>query len=150
MPDAPLSPCRHPGCPARQKGPYCDAHKQEKWQPYDRARGTPASRGYDARHRKWRAVILARDPICKICDEAESVIADHILPVEDGGDWSLENGQGVCRGCHNKKTAAETRARSARVGGSQISGTDEPGTGPRSLALSRKLGEKTRSIEESL
>ncbi len=139
MPNAPLSPCRHPGCPARQRGPYCIAHKADVWKPYDRARGSSTARGYDGRHRKWAKVILVRDPICKICDEADSVIADHIVPVEDGGEWSLENGQGVCRDCHNRKTAGETAARRARVGGVQIPTTAGPATGPRSRSHSREM-----------
>jgi 5-methylcytosine-specific restriction endonuclease McrA len=54
-------------------------------------------------------MILARDPLCKIavlCDgTAPSVEADHIVPLNAGGDWSLENGQGGCKACHSYKTA---------------------------------------------
>ena len=38
-------------------------HKRQHQQAYDRARGTAEERGYDANHRKWRAAVLARDPI---------------------------------------------------------------------------------------
>jgi 5-methylcytosine-specific restriction protein A len=142
MPWAPLRPCGFPGCPARQDGPYCPAHRRETRSAYDRGRGKTAERGYDARHKRWAAVILARDPICKICDEADSVLADHIVPVRDGGDWSFENGQGVCQECHNKKTARETAARRTGVGGVQIPGADEPATGPRSHVRTREMERK--------
>lgn len=56
-----------------------------------------------------RRVVLARDPICRICDRNASTIADHIKPHK--GSWelfiALENLQGLCEECHSKKTAAE-------------------------------------------
>lgn len=76
---------------------------------HDAVRGTAAARGYDARHRRWRTVIIARDPYCKIgikCQgEAPSTVADHVLPLNQGGDFSLENGQGCCSPCHDWKRA---------------------------------------------
>jgi hypothetical protein len=30
--------------------------------------------------------VLVRDPICKACDKELSTQADHIVPLEDGGD----------------------------------------------------------------
>ncbi len=140
MPRRPLSPCRQPGCSALVDRGYCPAHKDQAWKPHDRVRGTAAKRGYNGRHRKWRKMVLARDPICKVCDEATSTIADHIVPLDPSrpweGDWSLDNGQGVCQACHNAKTARE------RVGGSQIPGPKEPGTGPQSHARGRDLKRK--------
>jgi 5-methylcytosine-specific restriction protein A len=52
-------------------------------------------------------LILARDPICRICKVEASTVADHIVPLRRGGDWGLENGQGLCASCHGKKTAKE-------------------------------------------
>lgn len=76
----------------------------------DLARGTAASRGYDARHRAWRAAVIARDPYCKIgikCEgEARSTVADHVKPLNKGGDFSLDNGQGCCASCHDWKRGA--------------------------------------------
>lgn len=40
-----------------------------------------------------------------------STDADHIVRLEDGGGWSLSNGQGLCASCHGRKTAGETRAK---------------------------------------
>jgi 5-methylcytosine-specific restriction protein A len=77
----------------------------------DRRRGSAASRGYGRQHEKWRELILARDPLCLIkhfCQGlAPATIADHVIPVADGGEWTMENGQGACEQCHNWKTATE-------------------------------------------
>ena len=60
-----------------------------------------------------REQALARDPICKECQRRGFVVpatqADHIRP--HAGDWDLfiniENIQGLCWGCHDKKTKRE-------------------------------------------
>jgi len=107
MPHAPKRPCRHPGCPALVNGRFCDTHLAEHNRTFDRDRGTAAQRGYDARHRRWRALVLARYPICVDCGMRPSTEADHVIPLEQGGDWSLENGRGRCKGCHSRKTRRE-------------------------------------------
>jgi 5-methylcytosine-specific restriction endonuclease McrA len=75
--------------------------------------------------RKWieytRPRILKRDPMCKRCDVELSEIVDHVVPaaiaVEQAREskrWPFDawvgyyletNLQGLCRGCHGKKTA---------------------------------------------
>jgi 5-methylcytosine-specific restriction protein A len=65
---------------------------------------------YDTAHwRNLRVRVLARDPICKMCSRAASIVADHIKPHR--GDWSLfcdlNNLQGLCASCHSIKTARE-------------------------------------------
>lgn len=50
---------------------------------------------------------MRRDPICKMCGREAATVADHIKPLAQGGDWSLENGQGLCHGCHSIKTRRE-------------------------------------------
>lgn len=56
-----------------------------------------------------RYIVLARDPICRMCHRTASSVADHIKPHK--GVWALfcdlANLQGICDGCHAKKTAAE-------------------------------------------
>lgn len=76
------------------------------------ARGTAASRGYDAKHRRWRRLILARDPLCQRCLAKNLVVpatvADHIIPLRHGGArFDLANGQALCRACHAVKTAED-------------------------------------------
>jgi 5-methylcytosine-specific restriction enzyme A len=118
---------------------YADSRKIARLE-YDSRRGSASSRGYGRFHEKWRRQIIARDPLCTInvlCDKsfpAFSTDADHIVALDDGGDWSLENGRGACHACHSYKTAtrdshfirarAGTRDRSKRlrlVGGEAIS-----------------------------
>lgn len=94
-------PCPTPACPNLQP---CPAHPRT-WRVHP-DRGTTAERGYGARHRRWRAMVLARDPICRACGRVPSTVADHVIPLHAGGDWSLENGQGLCRACHARKSAA--------------------------------------------
>jgi len=86
----------------------CPTHALARQQSYDRQRGTPVERGYGADHRKWRAAILARDPICRACGSEPSTFADHIRPLSQGGaKLDLANGQGMCSRCHQAKRGRE-------------------------------------------
>ena len=52
--------------------------------------------------------MLARDPICKVCNDALSTEVDHIVPLSQGGDpYRLEGLQGICSPCHWMKTGGE-------------------------------------------
>ena len=58
-----------------------------------------------------RAMVVGRDPVCKICNDAASTDADHIVPIRAGGaKWSMDNLQGACHSCHSKKTRREEAA----------------------------------------
>lgn len=78
--------------------------------PRDRARGSAASRGYDADHRKWREAILERDPLCVVCKARciikPATVADHITPIVVAPErrLDLDNGRGVCADCHAEIT----------------------------------------------
>jgi 5-methylcytosine-specific restriction endonuclease McrA len=58
---------------------------------------------------RLRTLVLARDPICRICERYASTVADHIVPHK--GVWELfcdlTNLQGICAACHANKTAKE-------------------------------------------
>jgi len=84
------------------------------------------SRQYKGEHSKlyslsrWRhktnglaAAILRRDPICKICNREASQVADHIQPHRGIAElfWDPKNLQGICKQCHQVKTAAEINQR---------------------------------------
>jgi len=129
MPDAPLRPCREPGCPALVSGgSRCEAHARR----YDQRRGSAASRGYDARWAAHRAgyfdKLIALDilPACGArlpgaplttdsqCQADGRLITDrlerdHIKPHR--GDaacfWDPLNLQLLCRSCHSAKTMRE-------------------------------------------
>jgi 5-methylcytosine-specific restriction protein A len=77
------------------------------------AQPSPASRGYDRHHQRWRAMVLARCPYCRHCEIAGrvtiAIVADHIRPLRQGGDWAIENGQGLCLSCHARKTRKENK-----------------------------------------
>lgn len=107
-------PCRTPGCVGLTRTGYCDACRAGGLHNAD-GRAPAYQRGYGARHRRWRAAILSRDPICKRCGVEAATVADHVVPLSAGGGWELENGQGLCRGCHAIKTAGERAGRGARV-----------------------------------
>jgi len=78
--------------------------------PQDRARGSAASRGYGADHRRWRAAILRRDPLCVVCRArgrfTSATVADHIVPIchDASRRLDLANGRGVCAPCHAEIT----------------------------------------------
>ena len=110
MPGAAARPCPIGGCPSLQP---CGIHTPaQRHRAYDDQRGSSARRGYDARHRRWREEVLARDPVCVDCQRAPSAEADHRTPLGTPGYtdeqlWDLSNGDGLCRGCHERKKARE-------------------------------------------
>lgn len=71
---------------------------------------------------KLRTRILKRDPVCRCtgCTHHDgrctkpSTVADHIIPVAEGGTDTLANGQGLCASCHDAKTRAEIKRGLAR------------------------------------
>jgi 5-methylcytosine-specific restriction enzyme A len=112
---SPIRLCSEPRCPipvlpGRSK---CQQHYRE----YERkrsARRRAATHGIHKR-KKWamtRKAVLARDPICKVCDNALSTQVDHITPLAERGDpYRLEGLQGLCDPCHWAKTGAENARR---------------------------------------
>lgn len=74
------------------------------------------AQGYGEEHRRWRAEVLAREPVCRWpgCS-APATHADHIVPWRHGGArYDVANGQGLCARHHNTKTATEVNARRRR------------------------------------
>ncbi|MBK9272934.1 MAG: HNH endonuclease [Flavobacteriales bacterium] len=117
MPSRPGSVCLSPGCAAvvpAGAGGWCDAHRPTS----SDERGSAASRGYGARWRRLRRMILSRSPLCAdpFGDHAAAgrvelaTDVDHIVPRRDGGSDHAANLQTLCHSCHSRKTAAE-RAR---------------------------------------
>lgn len=58
--------------------------------------------------KKIRAAVLARDPICKICNVRPSTHCDHKQAKTD--DHAADRLQGVCATCHGLKSSAEGNA----------------------------------------
>ncbi|MBE3589998.1 MAG: HNH endonuclease [Firmicutes bacterium] len=113
MPTRPPTPCAQPGCPALVPAGqrYCAEHARAERRRYDRERGSAASRGYDARWRRLRAMVLAREPLCRACAVEGRVTpatdVDHIVPRSRGGTDVLDNLQPLCHRHHSEKTARE-------------------------------------------
>ena len=63
---------------------------------------------------------------CERCGAAAKLEVDHVVPVSEGGDGSLENAQALCHACHTTKTASERRRR--RENQCPSSGTRSPST----------------------
>lgn len=79
--------------------------------PFERA--NPNAKFYNSR--KWRNLrkrFLMKNPLCVHCQQNNEVrvatVADHILPINKGGDALNENNlQPLCATCHNRKSARD-------------------------------------------
>lgn len=118
MPRKPGRACTiTPGCPGIVRGDRCNVcgPRRQTESEYDQRRGSAASRGYDRRWRRLRAMILARQPLCVMCLAENRVTPaielDHIVPLRDGGDNSEDNLQPLCKSHHSRKTARDVRRR---------------------------------------
>ena len=108
-----------PSAPRRDSG--CLVPRQDRDRAYDRQRGaTPDSAEatrirHTGRWHRVRSQVLRAYPLCVECARsgitrlAEDV--DHIVPLRGRPDLAYDaaNLQGLCRGCHNRKTARESR-----------------------------------------
>lgn len=71
--------------------------------------------------RKLRNRFIRNNPVCVHCEQQGVVtpasVADHITPITQGGEPLCEsNLQPLCATCHNKKSAAESRASKGGMG----------------------------------
>lgn len=108
MPTAPPARCTDPDCGALavNRG-RCAEHQRKAWA--NRSRNTDALTG--AERARFRAAVLARDPVCRVCGVAPATEADHIIPVAQGGALlDFTTGQGLCAADHLAKTIAEREA----------------------------------------
>lgn len=68
---------------------------------------------YNARPwRKRRLQQLQEEPLCRECLKhdivTEATVADHIIPIKDGGDpWDKSNLQSLCKKHHDSKSGRE-------------------------------------------
>lgn len=114
MPSKSKRPCKRNGCPEVVDSGYCEEHSEQESAPF-----SDASRSEESRKRKkhygtkrWQKVrkrVLRRDPICQMCEKNPSKEVDHIVPLAEGGDDSMENLQGLCSSCHSAKTIRENQ-----------------------------------------
>lgn len=124
MPTSAPGLCSHPGCGALAHGRFCSRHLRTERAELDRARGSAASRGYDARWRRASKAFLREHPLCVYCQAEGKVVAsavtDHIVPHrgDAGLFWDRTNWQALCKPCHDGKKQREERA--AGVGGANL------------------------------
>src|SRR5262245_63219044 len=103
--------CAEPTCPnpARPGQARCTTHYRQREAERSRRRREATSGIF--KRKRWlttRKAVPARDPICRVCGTHVSEEVDHIVPLNEGGDpWDLERLQGICRPCHQAKTARE-------------------------------------------
>ncbi len=82
-------------------------------QEHDRTRGSARERGYDAVWHRMRNMVLAEEPLCRLCGRegrlAAAAEVDHIVPIVRRPDLRLDRGnlQPLCRACHARKTREE-------------------------------------------
>lgn len=75
---------------------------------HDERRGSAASRGYDARWRKLRLMVLRRHRLCAECERHGRVTlatdVHHKIAKRDGGLDTAENLEPLCHSCHSRIT----------------------------------------------
>ena len=81
------------------------AHQPKKRQ--DR-RESAAARGYGARWRRLRRMVLSRNPLCADCERHGRVTlatdVHHVVAKRDGGKDEMSNLEPLCHSCHSKRT----------------------------------------------
>ena len=87
----------------------CAAHNRQA----EQQRGNSTERGYDATWRRLRRMVLAEDPLCRLCLERGLIVAsrevDHVIPIAKRPDLRLvrSNLRGLCKPCHSAVTAEQ-------------------------------------------
>jgi len=113
MPFAPARPCRAPNCRhVVTHNRTCPVHGQAatgmRWDT-DRRQDVVRLRGRANQSRRQR--LFARSPLCVTCEVAGRVtlatIADHVIPLAEGGKDDESNLAPVCAACHLVKVQAE-------------------------------------------
>ena len=99
-----LRVCSEPGCSTLVTTGYCTDHERKPWAGSNRS----GKRIMGRRGQRIRQKVLRRDPWCAWPECTElATEADHIVPLEEGGDPGPENMQGLCHFHHAKKTREE-------------------------------------------
>jgi 5-methylcytosine-specific restriction protein A len=106
--------CGHAGCKNVIKDPsqgYCDFHRHEVTQRYDRERTDEDERHFyvSSQWKEARNAYLDEHPFCERCLEEKritpAVIVHHKSSVKEFPGLALEpsNFESVCRTCHNRE-----------------------------------------------
>ena len=106
MPTAPRRPCSVPRCPgfAEVRG-RCRQHAEPSWvRPSAHAHKRLPTQEW----MRLRAQVLRTMPACACGRPATQV--DHVVSLGQGGTHALANLRGICKRCHDAKTAREAAA----------------------------------------
>lgn len=125
MPSRAKRPCKHPGCrDVASAGRFCTRHAGDAAavRPYDRWRGSPASRGYDKDWRRVRLEALQRDKhLCQDCLKrnvlTRATEVHHKITIELAPylRLDLDNLVSLCKPCHSGITATRDSSFARRV-----------------------------------
>lgn len=129
-------------------GARCPACIRASNQVHDQARGSAASRGYDASWKRLRLRILAAEPLCRFCAEAgrvtPAVDVDHIdgfNSLDDPRRLDPRNCRPLCKPHHSARTARDQAFGRARgIGGSIPAPVPARTALPVSRVIAPKLG----------
>lgn len=97
-------PCSRPGCPHLQP---CPNPAHAKHRSYASPQRDALNQFYwSSAWRKLSARVIAEEPMCRLCGNAASREADHILTIRERPDLALErsNLRGACKPCHSRRT----------------------------------------------
>lgn len=80
--------------------------------PWNHGGKSSTQRGYGREHRRLRAELFAREPLCRMCRAkgrtTVATIADHIVSIAKGGPvHDITNLQPLCDPCHRDKSLRE-------------------------------------------
>jgi 5-methylcytosine-specific restriction protein A len=112
MPIRSLRPCSTAGCSGLAADRFCPKCKSNG---VGDGRPTAAERGYDGEWRRYRTQYLREHPHCvdpfrkHIGLIVPASVVDHIKPHHGNKElfWDENNHQGVCKSCHDYKTATQ-------------------------------------------
>lgn len=113
MPDAPPKPCNKCRVLVYDGTERCDKHKIKPW---SNKKETKHKRLVGRKLQHIRQQVFREQPFCngfycagsKVKTMVE--VLDHIVALSQGGTNDRENLQGLCKRCHDKKTAQESMA----------------------------------------
>lgn len=115
-----LRPCPEHGCRELTPDGPCSRHRKHRAAIKREREGSASQRGYDHDWQTARALVLASEPLCRLCFFAHGRLniaaqVDHILPMAAGGErLDRANLQPLCRTDHENKNGAEWKAAQAR------------------------------------
>lgn len=96
MPTRPKRPCSYPGCPNLTDGQYCEQHRKEARQKYDKYERSPeVNKTYGRAWKRIRDRYAKEHPLCEMCLKEGRLTpvqeVHHILPISQGGTHDRSN-----------------------------------------------------------